>query len=95
MSHPKRRFFRAPATAAVAALTAAFLVPFGVLAAAPAAAATGECAPGFLPGPGTPAENDMWTDDNVAVFAGGDFVADGGAAESEGLLVAMGDATFD
>ena len=29
------------------------------------------------------------------MYAGGDFIADAGAAESEGLLVVMGDATFD
>lgn len=95
MSHPKRRSFRAPATLAVAGLAAAFLVPFGVLTATPASALVGECPPGFLPAPGTPGSNPSWSDDNVAVFAGGDFVADGAAAESEGLLVVMGDATFD
>lgn len=96
MSHPKRRSFRAPATLAVAGLAAALLVPFGVLTATPAAAVVGECPPGFLPGPGGPGpDRPNWTDDNVAVFAGGDFLADGGAAESEGLLVVMGDATFD
>ena len=95
MSHPKRRSFRAPATLAVAGLAAALLVPLGLATASPAAAVVGECPPGFLPSPGTPGTNPVWSDDNVAVFAGGDFVADGQAAESEGLMVVMGDATFD
>lgn len=37
----------------------------------------------------------LFTDDNVAVYAGGDYLAHAGAAESEGVLVAMGNATFD
>lgn len=36
-----------------------------------------------------------YTDANVAVYAGGDYLATGGAAESEGLLLVRGDATFD
>ncbi|MDW4573902.1 choice-of-anchor A family protein [Microbacterium sp. M3] len=95
MSHPKRRLIGAPAALATAAFTAALLVPFGALPAGPAAAAIGECPTGTIPAPGTPAENALWTDANVAVYAGGDFLADGGAAESEGLLVVEGDATFD
>lgn len=101
MSHPKRRSFRAPATLAVAGLAAALLVPLGLATASPAAAVVGECPTGFVPAPKNPASptnpdgNQSWTDDNVAVFAGGDFIADEGAAESEGLLVVMGDATFD
>ncbi|GAB3800374.1 hypothetical protein GCM10028798_14780 [Humibacter antri] len=35
------------------------------------------------------------TDDGVAVYSGGDFTASGTAAESEGLLVAMGGMTVD
>ncbi|MFF2493408.1 choice-of-anchor A family protein [Agromyces sp. NPDC058064] len=36
-----------------------------------------------------------YTDANVAVYAGGDYLATGAAAESEGLLLVRGDATFD
>lgn len=90
MSGPRTPLFRVPALALVTAL----LIPLGLaIGTAPAAAVEGECPPGFLPGPGN--GNEIWTDDNVAVFAGGDFLADGSAAESEGLLVVMGDATFD
>ncbi|MEV8624457.1 choice-of-anchor A family protein [Streptomyces sp. NPDC051079] len=35
-----------------------------------------------------------FTDANVALFAGGDYTADGGTAEAEGLLVVGGNATF-
>ncbi|MFD8597167.1 choice-of-anchor A family protein [Kitasatospora sp. NPDC059646] len=35
-----------------------------------------------------------FTDGNVALFAGGGYTVDGGAAEAEGLLVVGGDATF-
>jgi choice-of-anchor A domain-containing protein/LPXTG-motif cell wall-anchored protein len=81
------------APVAVAALAVALVGP--ILVGAPAAAAPGECPPGYLPAPDTPDGNEIWTDDNVAVFAGGDFLADGAAAESEGVLVVMGDAVFD
>ncbi|MFF2272268.1 choice-of-anchor A family protein [Agromyces sp. NPDC058136] len=36
-----------------------------------------------------------YTDSNVAVYAGGDFLATSSAAESEGLLLVRGNATFD
>jgi len=87
---------RAAGATVVAGIVGALLVPVGlVLAAAPAVAAQGECPPGYLPGPHVPDGDDIFTDDNVAVYAGGDFLADAAAAESEGLLVVMGDATFD
>ena len=86
----------AAATAAVLALTGAVALGAGPLA-APASAAPKaqlpQCpAPGEMPGIGNlPA----FTDSNIAVYAGGDYSATGTAAESEGLLVVMGDATFD
>ncbi|MET0813082.1 MAG: DUF5979 domain-containing protein [Microbacterium sp.] len=58
----------------------------------PASAAVGDCPPGTIPGPGS--GNPVWTDDNVAVYAGGDFLATGAAAEVEGLMVVGGDAQF-
>lgn len=91
MPHPKRRHLGAPVSLVLAGLVGALIVP--VLAAAPAVAVVGECPPGTLPGPDNDSES--WTDNNVAVFAGGDFIADGETAESEGLLVVMGDATFN
>ncbi|KQM81342.1 choice-of-anchor A family protein [Agromyces sp. Leaf222] len=36
----------------------------------------------------------VFTDSSVAVFAGGDYRVEGAAAESEGLLLVAGDATF-
>ncbi|WP_169580761.1 MULTISPECIES: choice-of-anchor A family protein [Microbacterium] len=59
----------------------------------PAAAAIGECPEGTIPGPGN--TNPVWTDQNVAVYAGGDFQVRGAAAEAEGLVVVQGDASFD
>ncbi|WP_404434898.1 choice-of-anchor A family protein [Microbacterium lacus] len=58
----------------------------------PAAAVLGQCPEGSLPGPGP--SNPIWTDDNVSVYAGGDFRAEGGAAEAEGLMVVEGNASF-
>lgn len=61
--------------------------------AAPIAAAQVETCPpeGQMP----PLGNDpTFTDSGIAVFVGGDYTADGNAAESEGLLVVTGDATF-
>jgi choice-of-anchor A domain-containing protein len=86
----RRRTAVAALVAVVAALGATALT---TATSAPAEAAVGDCPPGTIPGPGT--GNPIWTDDNVAVFAGGDFVAFAGAAESEGLMVVGGDATFD
>ncbi|MFJ8542077.1 choice-of-anchor A family protein [Streptomyces sp. NPDC093586] len=48
-------------------------------------------APGKTPGIG---HAPSFTDNNVALFAGGDYTADGGTAEAEGLLVVKGDASF-
>ena len=59
----------------------------------PAAATIGECPEGTIPGPGN--TNPVWTDQNVAVYAGGDFQVRGAAAEAEGLVVVEGDASFD
>jgi len=83
----------AAATAAVLALTGTLALGAGPLAAPASAAQLPQCpAPGEMPGVGNlPA----FTDSNVAVFAGGDYSATGTAAESEGLLVVLGDATFD
>ncbi|MFB9310893.1 choice-of-anchor A domain-containing protein [Agromyces hippuratus] len=79
--------------------TALALAGAVTLAAAPAAAAPTAAAPvpfcppaGEMPGIGNvPA----YTDSNVAVFAGGDYLATGSSAESEGLLLVQGDAVFD
>ncbi|QIG38568.1 choice-of-anchor A family protein [Microbacterium sp. 4R-513] len=54
-------------------------------------AAVGECPPGSLPGPGN--DNPVFTDDNVAVYAGA-FRVVPSAAEAEGLVVVRGDAEF-
>ncbi|WP_127474125.1 DUF5979 domain-containing protein [Microbacterium sulfonylureivorans] len=59
----------------------------------PAAADVGECPEGTLPGPGN--TNPIWTDQNVAIYAGGDFQVRQQAAEAEGLVVVGGDASFD
>lgn len=58
-----------------------------------AAAAIGECPEGTIPGPGN--TNPVWTDQNVAIYAGGDFQVRQAAAEAEGLVVVAGDASFD
>ncbi|MFI8198822.1 choice-of-anchor A family protein [Streptomyces sp. NPDC085942] len=44
-----------------------------------------------MPGLG---HNPTFTDGGVALFAGGDYTAEGGSAEAEGLLVVGGNATF-
>ncbi|MGW1926444.1 choice-of-anchor A family protein, partial [Streptomyces massasporeus] len=60
--------------------------------AAPAPGSTRTCpAPGEEPGIG---HEPRFTDTNVALFAGGDYTADGASAEAEGLLVVGGNATF-
>lgn len=83
----------------------AMLVALGLLAglgvaavattptAQPAAAAVGECPEGTLPGPGS--ANPIWTDQNVAVYAGADFQTREQAAEAEGVVVVAGNASFD
>ncbi len=87
-----RRLLGAATTAALA-LSGALVVVVGP-GAAPAAAVPGQCpAPGEIPGIGNlPVK---FTDNNVSVYAGGNYLATGGAAESEGLLLVRGDATFD
>jgi len=59
-------------------------------------AAPGECtvAPplGSYPGLGGVI---TYTDNNVAVFVGGDLLVTGNAAEAEGVIIALGDAEFD
>ncbi|MEV7169731.1 choice-of-anchor A family protein [Streptomyces sp. NPDC093224] len=63
--------------------------------AAPATPATGQSpwcpAAGKEPGIGP---NPRFTDSNVALYAGGNYTADGGTAEAEGLVVVRGNATF-
>ncbi|MFD5110009.1 choice-of-anchor A family protein [Streptomyces cinereoruber] len=59
---------------------------------APAPGTTRTCpAPGQEPGIG---HEPRFLDANVALYAGGDYTADGATAEAEGLLVIGGDATF-
>ncbi|MFH8727147.1 choice-of-anchor A family protein [Streptomyces termitum] len=84
------------------AATAALGLALGIAAvpatahAAPVTALTADRAtscpvPGQEPGIG---QVPRFTDANVALYAGGDYTADGGTAEAEGLLVVGGDATF-
>lgn len=102
MKQPVRapRRTRTPIRSIVSALTVGGLALAGAVAlstanAQPALAAvpSAECPPeGQMPGIGNvPA----YTDSSVAVFAGGDYLATGSAAESEGLLLVQGNATFD
>ncbi|SIO26709.1 choice-of-anchor A family protein [Agromyces cerinus] len=98
-----RQRARFPLHTVIAAASATGLALIGAVAlgAAPATAAPRAAAvapvpfcppPGEMPGIGNvPA----YTDSNVAVFAGGDYLATGSAAESEGLLLVQGDAVFD
>jgi len=94
MPHATTRARRAVGAAMAVALAAGV---GGVWAAAPASAPTahavpGECPDGTLPPPGN--TNELWTDNNVSVFVGGDLRAEGSAAEIEGLVVVTGDAAF-
>ncbi|MBD5784990.1 choice-of-anchor A family protein [Cellulosimicrobium terreum] len=84
----------------VAALVASMLALVGAVVlvtgpqARPASAAIGFCPdPDDIPdvGPLPP----LFTDQNVAVYSGGDYHATASAAESEGLLVVAGDALID
>lgn len=56
------------------------------------AASLGRPVPGEVPDGGHTQEG---TDENVSLYAGGNYRASGGAAESEGLQVIVGDATYD
>ncbi|WP_017539764.1 choice-of-anchor A family protein [Nocardiopsis halophila] len=78
----------------LAVSTALLLAGSGAATAAPATAQPApECpADGGMPGIGN---EPTFTDNNVALFAGGDYTATGGSAEAEGLLVVKGDAEFD
>ncbi|MET9725124.1 hypothetical protein [Streptomyces zaomyceticus] len=59
---------------------------------APAPGGSRACpAPGEEPGIG---HEPRFTDANVALFAGGDYTADGTTAEAEGMLVVAGDAAL-
>lgn len=67
----------------------------GIYAAGPAIAAgqSASCpAPGEIPGIG---HSPLFTDNNVALYAGGNYTVDGSSAEAEGLLVVKGAASFD
>ncbi|MGW4647968.1 choice-of-anchor A family protein, partial [Kitasatospora sp. NPDC004289] len=72
----------------------------GILLTVPAPAA--QAAPGNGRSASCPARGEFppighdpkFTDANVALFAGGGYTVDGGAAEAEGLLVVAGNATF-
>ncbi|GAA3228201.1 DUF5979 domain-containing protein [Oerskovia jenensis] len=83
----------AAATTAVLALTGALALGAGPLATS-AAAQLPQCpAPGEMPNVSTGVP--IFTDSNVAVWVGGNYSALHSAAESEGVLVVEGDATFD
>ncbi|MBD7949271.1 DUF5979 domain-containing protein [Oerskovia rustica] len=87
----------AAATAAVLALTGAVALGAGPLVAPASAAAKAQLpqcpAPGEMPNVSTGVP--IFTDSNVAVWVGGNYSALHSAAESEGVLVVEGDATFD
>lgn len=98
MNHriPARSRTRSSLSPVVSAIAATGLALIGAVAlgAGPAAAAPLPVCPpeGGMPGIGNvPA----YTDSNVAVFAGGDYLATGTSAESEGLLLVQGDAVFE
>ncbi|MFE5407316.1 choice-of-anchor A family protein [Microbacterium sp. NPDC056569] len=94
MSGTGRRSLRGTALLAVVGIAAAAALTgwTAVVVADPAAAELGECPDGTIPGPGN--TNPIWTDDNVAIYAGQDFRAEAGAAEAEGLVIVQGDADF-
>ncbi|MFF2487792.1 choice-of-anchor A family protein [Microbacterium sp. NPDC058062] len=84
---------RIGAVLAIGALAGAGVIAVSPLAQPEAAvAAVGECPPGTIPGPGN--DNPVFTDNNVAVYAGGDFSALPSSAEVEGLVVVAGSADF-
>ncbi|MGX5696764.1 choice-of-anchor A family protein [Agromyces soli] len=98
---PRRARLRLRSALSAAAATALALTGLATaVVAAPAAAievaplAQEETCPpdGSMP----PLGNEpTFTDSGVAVYVGGDYLAAGNAAESEGLLVVVGNATFD
>lgn len=98
---PRRARTRFRAAASAVAATALALAGLAVAApasaapaAAPAAAAQVDSCPpdGQMPPIGN---ESTFLDSGIAVYVGGDYLAGGNAAESEGLLVVRGDATFD
>lgn len=93
---PARRRPRSVALAGVlVGLLGGLLGTTGVVAAEPAAASGRQCpVTGGMPSVG-PVTSTDFVDRNVNVLVGGDFLATGAAAETEGLLVVKGDATFD
>ncbi|MCF2532189.1 choice-of-anchor A family protein [Yinghuangia soli] len=81
-----------PALAAAAALVLVGAGPGHAAQTEKNAGRAASCpAAGAMPGIG---QTPRFTDDNVAVFVGGDFTADGSAAEAEGLVVVKGRAAF-
>lgn len=98
---PKRARLRLRSALSAAAATALAVTGLAsVVAAAPAAAAPGAAPLALVetcpPDGGMPPIGNVpnFTDSGIAVFVGGDYLADANAAESEGLLVVAGDATF-
>ncbi|MFJ5229437.1 choice-of-anchor A family protein [Kitasatospora sp. NPDC088391] len=86
------RISRPLSTALATTACAGILLGGSAQAADPAPGRSAAC-----PGPGQfpPIGHDpKFTDGNVALFAGGGYTVDGGAAEAEGLLVVGGDAVF-
>lgn len=84
---------RTAGVAGAAALAATGIMTFGAFGSlTPAQAAAASCPTGEIGSPGT--GNEIFTDNNVAVYAGGDLVTGSGAAEIEGVVVVHGDATF-
>ncbi|MFI1379746.1 choice-of-anchor A family protein [Embleya sp. NPDC020886] len=79
-------------TAAIAAAAALGLIGAGPGYAEKSGGRSASCpTSGEMPAIGN---SPRFTDNNVALFAGGDYTADGAAAEAEGLLVVKGRATF-
>lgn len=80
------------ATTALALTPVTVLLTSSTSATAASTAASFTCpTPGDMPGIGN---SPVFTDQNVAVFTGGDYTSAGHAAESEGVLVVTGDASF-
>ncbi|MFJ4340040.1 choice-of-anchor A family protein [Streptomyces sp. NPDC088915] len=88
----RTRLSSAVAVGLVLGLTTAGNALAAPFAPAPAPGAARTCpAPGAEPGIG---HEPRFLDANVALYAGGDYTADGATAEAEGLLVVGGSATF-